>query len=164
MAGYSYHRGMSNNAVAAYDRAVMPLSQFTAADLRAAGWTGTLKLARHLARAGVWPPSEWHHSGGTWFNEVDFYDAEALVDAWDGLDADEQAQHIAACKAPKAEAAGRRVKGRYAEWGGSRRRPRLLGYVEFTGLMIGNWIALDDGGRKKAGGNHITWSLDEQSA
>ena len=162
MTGYSYENGMSNNAVDAYNRGVYPLSQITASDLRAAGWTGTRRLAVYLAKAGHWHRAEWHHSGGTWFNEVDFFDPAALVEVWEDVPVDERAQLTKAAReaaAPSAEA-GVRVRGTYTIWGGSRRRPRHLGEEPFTGELRGDWIHIDGGGRKKATGRHITWSRE----
>ena len=160
MTGYNYAQGMSNNAVAAYNRGSYPMSQITASDLKAAGWTGTVKLAKHLAKAGIWSAAEWHHSGGTWFNKVDFYDPADLVDAWADMDAAEQDAAKSAASAKAQPEAGQRVAGTYIIWGGSRRHPRRVGEQTFTGLLVGKWIALDGGGRKKADGNSITWQRE----
>ncbi|TCS62601.1 hypothetical protein [Varunaivibrio sulfuroxidans] len=158
MAGYSFIDGMSNNAVDAYNAGVKPLSKITITDLRAAGWAGTKKLAVALAKDGFWPSSEWHHSGGTWYNRVDFYDPALLVDAWSELDAAERTEKKAMVEKKPAQPEGRRVTGQYATFGGSRRRPRFLGHVDFTGTLVGDWIEIDGGGRKKAAGNNIIWS------
>ena len=157
MTGYSYEHGMSNNAVVAYIHGRFPISQITSGDLKAAGWAGTVKLARYLAKAGVWSASEWHHSGGNWYNEVDFYNPADLVDAWDDMDAADQDAAKAAASAKSVPEKGQRVSGSYTVWGGSRRHPRRVGERDFTGVLVGNWIALDGGGRKKASGNSITW-------
>jgi hypothetical protein len=157
MTGYNYAAGMSNNALAAYNRGCAPISQIAGADLKAAGWTGTVKLAKHLAKAGVWHTSEWHHSGGTYFNRVDFFDPADLVEAWADMDEDDRSAAKAAASAKAQPEAGQRVSGTYTIWGGSRRHPRRVGEREFTGVLGGNWIALDGGGRKKASGNSITW-------
>ena len=160
MTGYNYEHGMSNNAVAAYNRGSYPMSQITAADLKAAGWTGTMKLAKHLAKADIWRASEWHHSGGTWFNKVDFYDPADLVEAWADMDEGDRdaAKADASAKAQPVE--GQRVAGTYTIWGGSRRHPRRVGEQTFTGLLVGKWITLDGGGRKKADGNSINWQVE----
>ena len=85
MAGYSFQHGMSNNAVDAYRNGVKPLTQITLADLRNAGWTETRALAVRMAKLDIWKPAEWHHSGGTWNNEVDFYDPRHAVEALEWL-------------------------------------------------------------------------------
>ena len=157
MTGYDYGAGMSRNAVAAYRRGVVPLSRITAADLKAAGWLGTVKLARHLAKAGTWRAAEWHHSGGTWFNKVDFYDPADLVDAWDDMTAVDQDAAKAAASAKAVPEKGQRVAGSYTIWGGSRRHPVPIAERDFTGVLIGNWITLDGGGRKKSAGRNISW-------
>tara|TARA_R110000824_G_scaffold400812_1_gene609407 strand:+ start:174 stop:659 length:486 start_codon:yes stop_codon:yes gene_type:complete len=160
MTGYNYAQGMSHNAVAAYNRGSYPISQITAGDLKGAGWTGTVKLARYLAKADIWRASEWHHSGGTWFNKVDFYDPADLVDAWAEMDAADRDAARDAASAKAVPEAGQRVSGTYTIWGGSRRHPRRMGEREFTGVLAGNWITLDDGGRKKSDGNSITWQRE----
>ena len=73
MAGYNYYEGMSNNALDAYEDGKKPLSRITALDLKLAGWQGTKADAMRLAKSKFWKPCEWHHSGGTWYNEVYFY-------------------------------------------------------------------------------------------
>jgi hypothetical protein len=161
MTGYNYDHGMSNGAVAAYNRGAAPISQITSGDLKAAGWSGTVKLAKHLAKAGTWRTSEWHHSGGTWFNRVDFFDPADLVDAWADMETAEQDAARDAASAKVQPKAGQRVSGTYTIWGGSRRRPRRVGEREFSGLMAGNWITLDSGGRKRADGNSITWQMED---
>ena len=177
MAGYNHAAGMSNNAVSAYENGIKPLSRITLQDLRDAGWTGTAKLAKYLAKKGFWESHEYHHTGGTWYNSTDFYNPENLVEQWNELKESERAAFETACKnagklTPSAnmtefekhqawlaerEKAPKKVKGSYPEFGGSRRRPRVIGHIEFTGELIGDWIHLDDGGKKKASGNHIKW-------
>ncbi len=157
MTGYNYHLGMSNNAVAAYDSGMAPLSKITLADLREAGWTGTKSDALRLAKSGKWLPAEWHHSGGTWYNKVDFYCPATLVEKWDEMDENERAAALA--NPVSGAVVEQRVKGSFALWGGSRRRPRLIGRQEFTGVLRDGWIHLDGGGRKKATGNHIEYEV-----
>jgi len=157
MVGYSFENGMSNNAVAAYENGIKPLSKITILDLRAAGWEGTKKLAQALAKDGTWPRAEWHHSGGTYYNRVDFYDPTQLMDAWGEMTHKDREYKLQQISEKQAPSEGQKVTGKYAEFGGSRRRPRFLGHTEFTGLLVGAWIHLDDGGRKKATGNHIEW-------
>ena len=156
-AGYNFDAGMSNNAVAAYNRGLYPISQITLTDIKAAGWAGTLKLAKHLIKAGIWRASEWHHSAAPWYNRVEFYDPADLVEAWADMGPAEQSEAKAAASAKAPPEEGQRVEGTYTIWGGSRRRPRRVGEQKFTGLLVGKWIALDGGGRKKAAGNSISW-------
>ena len=156
MAGYSYEHGMSNGALDAYENGNKPLSKITAQDLKWAGWKGTKSDAVRLAKSGFWQPCEWHHSGGTWYNRVDFYDPVDLVDAWENAD---NAECLNALKKEEAAPEEKRVRGEYTIWGGTRRRPRVVGYEAFTGTLKKNWIHLDGGGKKKAGGNHIEWEV-----
>ncbi len=157
MAGYNHFAGMSNNAVAAYDAGLKPLSKITKADLVEVGLHIPLAFARWLAKQGEWRPDEWHHSGGTWYNRVDFYDPAELARDIEGgfLDLDAlRKQYESDKKKKKKDDDGVRVEGTYTVWGGTRRRPRKVG---FTGVKLGNWIYLDGGGKKKADGNHIQW-------
>lgn len=157
MAGYSHQAGMSNNAVAAYSVGIKPITRITRRDLDAHELDIPLAFARWLAKHGHWPPSEWHHSGGTWYNRVNFYDPADLAELVAQGDIDVEALRLA-WKAPSVKVQGQRVKGTYASFGGSRRRPRFLGDVPFTGTLIGDWIHIDAGGRKRATGNHITYT------
>jgi hypothetical protein len=157
MAGYSYEDGMSNNAVQAYRNGIKPLSKFNIADMRSAGWPHAMKLAKTLAKDGVWKSFEYHHSGGTWYNKVRFFDPTDLIAAWAELSQSKQSEYLN--HKPQAKP-GVRVTGSYTLWGGNRRHPRNLGQENFSGLLENGWIKLDDGGRKKADGNHITFELE----
>lgn len=160
MAGYNYSAGMSNNAVAAYGAGVKPISQITRDDLDDVGLKNVqIGLARWLARTKQWVPCEWHHSGGTWYNRVDFYDPADLAFAVQNGGIDLSAARAAwRAAAQNKNLEGQRVEGRYSVFGGSRRRPEYLGDEEFTGLLVGSWIHLDGGGKKKATGGHIKWT------
>ena len=155
--GYDHDAGMSVNALRAYDDGRKPLSKITADDLKFAGWTETKKLAIALAKDGFWRTSEWHHSGGTWYNKVDFYDPAELVQAWEAADDTKREKLRNLVKVQKSDDDAVRVKGSFPVWGGSRRRPRIVDYRSFEGTKRGNWIFLDTGGKKKANGNHITF-------
>jgi hypothetical protein len=160
MAGYNYTEGMSHNAVDAYNEGKKPLSKITLEDLKEAGWKGTKKQALDLAKNGHWKPSEWHHSGGTWYNKVSFYDPQDLLDIDSSLSVDEPVNEK--IWHPKIrrwlENKEHKVIGSFPIFGGSRSRPKYLGEEEFQGILKGNWIFFD-GGKKKADGNNIKWEL-----
>ena len=160
MSGYNHAQGMSNRAVTAYAEGKKPLSKFTLEDLRNAGWQRSKKEAIALAKSGQWRPSEWHHSGGTWYNSVDFFDPRDLLEV-QPLQGEQQGTTKTYYAKIHAwlEDCDHRVTGSYSIFGGSRRRPTHLGTEKFTGTLRGNWIHLDDGGKKKADGNHISWEL-----
>jgi|TARA_R110000737_G_C14579667_1_gene485439 hypothetical protein len=161
MAGYNYTEGMSNNALDAYNEGKKPLSKITIKDLKESGWKGTKKQALDLAKNGHWKPSEWHHSGGTWYNQVSFYDLQDLLDIDSSLSVKESVnEKIWYSKINRwLENKNHTVKGSFPIFGGSRSRPKFLGEQEFKGILKGNWIFLDDGGKKKADGNNIKWEL-----
>tara|TARA_R100001443_G_scaffold109264_1_gene120466 strand:- start:151 stop:642 length:492 start_codon:yes stop_codon:yes gene_type:complete len=155
MSGYDYAAGMSNNAVDAYVSGLKPLSRITSNDLRIAGWKGTKKLAQSLAQSGAWPPAEWHHTS-SFYNEVNFYDPGRLVEIWSEMSPAERDEAETRAK-PATVEQGRQVFGSYIVWGGTRRRPHKLGDHHFKGILIGDWIYLENGKRKKASGNSISW-------
>jgi len=158
--GYDYEAGMSHNAVMAYERGVKPLSKITADNLKAVGWTETKALAMRLAKDhNVWRSHEWHHSGGDWYNRVDFYDPSDLVEAW--TDLTETQRQTLRTPEPAQVVEIISVSGSYVIWGGSRRHPRKVGREIFTGTLKGDWIYLDGGGRKKASGKHISWRRED---
>jgi len=163
--GYDHDAGMSNRAVAAYSAGRQPLSRWTAVELRRGGWKHTLKLAQHLAKTGLWRSAEWHHSGGTYFNRIAFYDVNQLVDRWSALAASEQQKRIAECSTPSASAAGVKVEGTYTvfetRWRGRRPRQVEVGEQEFTGVKRGAWIYCDGDGdiKKKASGKHLRYRI-----
>lgn len=156
MAGYNYYEGMSNNALDAYENGNKPLSKITAQDLKWAGWKGTKSDALRLAKSDFWKPCEWHHSGGTWYNRVDFYDPADLVECWEAAT---NAERLNTLKKEEPKAEGKQVRGEYTIWGGTRRRPKRLGSKPFVGTLRNNWIFLTDGSKKKANGNHIKWEV-----
>ena len=161
MAGYNYTEGMSNNALDAYHEGKKPLSKITIKDLKEAGWKGTKKQALELAKNGHWKAAEWHHSGGTWYNQVSFYDPQDLQTIDSSISVDEPVnEKIWYPKISRwLEDKDYNVKGSFPIFGGSRSRPKYLGEEEFQGILKGNWIFLDDGGKKKADGNNIKWEL-----
>lgn len=159
MAGYNYGLGMSNNAVEAYDAGRKPLSRLTLTDLRVAGWKETKKLAIALADSGLWRSAEWHHSGGSFYNEIEFFDPDDLVDFWDSCDDRRKSElQDTTIKSKWEICSGVRVRGTFTLWGGSRRSPRRIGAESFEGVLRGGWVHLDAGGKKSATGNHITFS------
>jgi len=164
MVGYNFYEGMSNNAVHAYNTGKKPLSQITVRDLRLAGWQETKKLALALAKKNIWKACEWHHSGGTWYNRVNFYNPAELVDSWNRLDSKQKEEQRQSCSKKGKTQEAHRVEGSYTVWGGTRRRPRRIAEREFTGEKIGNWIYLDGGGKKKSDGNHIEWRFVQRDS
>ena len=160
MAGYNFFLGMSNNAVAAYADGVKPLSQITRSDLQDAGLAITLRFARWLANRGHWRSYEWHHSGGTYFNRVKFFDPQHLAELVEDGDLDLAAlreQFDAEGREDSPPDEGIKVSGSFAVWERRYGRNVLARRETFQGTKIGDWIHLDGGGKKKASGKHISW-------
>ena len=156
--GYDWDYGMSNNAVWAYEDGRRPLSRFTAQNLKNAGWKETKRLALALATSGFWSTTEWHHTGGDYFNKVAFYDPAALVDRWAALTDDERQEKREQNKpAPKTPVEEIQVKGSYAVWYKSRGRRRISHRETFQGVKRGDWIHISTGGKKNAYGRNIRW-------
>ena len=164
MSGYDHDLGMSNNAVDAYCDGRKPISQIKSDDLQDVGWTETRALALYLAKVGFWHSSEWHHSGGTGYNEVKFYDPNDLVEDWNELSPTQQKEWRDKAKKRDEVKEEVRVVGKYAEWGGSRNHPKIVGYVEFEGTLRGNWITTDKGTRKKANGKWVQYKTLKEDA
>ncbi len=164
MAGYNHYFGMSNNAVTAYSQGVKPLSKFKAKDLQKAGLSISLAFAKWLALVDEWRSCEWHHSGGTWYNEVEFYSLEDLAHDIEHGYIDIQAleeKYKAELKAKKV-VEEHRVSGSFPVWGGTRNHRKVVDTKHFTGTLRNGWIHLDGGGKKAALGNHIKWDFIDQ--
>ena len=102
----------------------------TIAKLRQAGWYEGRALANYLIESG-WP----------------FPD---LVKRWEETSEERRAILREGAKIEK------RVAGEYVSFGGTRTRP-IPFKVEFTGTLVGGWIHLDGGGKKRADGGYITF-------
>jgi hypothetical protein len=159
MTGYDYEMGMSNGALDAYEEGRKPISKLTKQDFMEVGLNVSAAFAKWLAKKRHWRTSEWHHSGGDYFNKVYFYDPQQLADLVAGnvLDLEVLEAEYKASKNKKAEEVP--VFGVYDVFGGSRQHPKIVDRVEFTGKKIGDWIYLDNGSKKKASGNYITWNI-----
>ena len=169
---YDWQCGMSVRATEAYDAGEKPLSKITKVDLARAGLPDMgLAFAKFLASESsedlfdfqdqpIWDNSSWHHTS-SYYSETKFYRAEDLAIVWNDLEPEEQGKLIEEYerqRQSKSDAASRRVKGTYAQWGGTRSHPVKFEDKAFTGVLRGRSIYLDGGGRKLAGGNHISWS------
>lgn len=84
--------------------------------------------------------SSWHHTS-SYFNETNHYDlnviAEKILEIKDTLDEEYKAYQ----ESQKKE--GTDIKYgviKVQVWGGSRKRPKLEGYEEVAGIVIGDWL------------------------
>lgn len=155
--GYLDDYSMSVNAAWAYQDGEKPLSKITLSDLRSAGWKGTRKLALEYAAAGIWTPSSWHHCS-KFYNKVDFYDPRELVDLLDDpIFDDGEIDRRLELYRQKTAPTDRRVRGKYKLFHKSGRR-WTVEEIDFAGILRGNWIYLDAGGKKKADGTNIFWA------
>ena len=79
MAGYNWHAGKSNNAVAAEAEGLVVKSKLTAYWLKAHGIEETVGFIKFLIQAGKICPTERHHTS-KFFNRTDYYSAEEVVE------------------------------------------------------------------------------------
>ena len=157
MAGYDYWNGMSNNAVDAYSNGIVPHSKLRASHVSHLGIT--LKKAKDLIKDGRWYSSEYHHSS-KFYNEVDFYDVDVLRELL------EDEPEILTENNPKPQSSLDEIPvyGSFTIFSGSGKHIRKAGEQDFTGILKGDWIHLDGGGRKKASGNHINYHYNYKAA
>jgi len=154
MSGYDHSMGMSNNAVSAYDDGRTTISNLTASMLKRAKINFTVRLAKWLAKNNKWTTTEYHHTG-KFFNSSDFYDLDDLEILLNEADPKELAEWIEASKKKQAKAlVVVRVSGEYT-WFTD--KGRFGGVEEFAGELRGNWIHLDEGGKKNKNGNWIKY-------
>ena len=160
MAGYNYKKGMSNNAVFAYDEGKMALSHVTRKVLDSFDISIPVWFAKKLLQRKV-GPCEWHHCGGkSFYNEIDFYDLSDLKNYLESNPDDsilELKEKWKESKKQKNQKSIRPVYGYWQVWKGKRRK-ELSGHTTFYGIKSGNWITLPDGKRKKANGNGLWWA------
>lgn len=79
MAGYNWHAGKSNNAVAAEAEGLVVKSKLTATWLKAHGIEEKVGFIKFLIQAGKICPTEWHHTS-KFFNRTDYYSAEEIIE------------------------------------------------------------------------------------
>ena len=159
MAGYDYHRGMSNNAVDEYCRGNFPKSKISVSALQKAGWTLSKKIALSLIESGFWKHCSWHHTS-SFYGKTNFYNCDDLIIKWNNLNKKEQNGEI---KLATKDKSGKEqlipVEGEYTVFGGTRRRPTVIGVQKFTGKKLGNWIYLPDGTKKSANGKWLEYTV-----
>jgi len=85
MAGYNWHAGKSNNAVAAEEEGLVVKSKITATWLQAHGITEKAGFIKFLIQAGKIYPTEWHHTS-KFFNRTDYYSAEDIIDVLESME------------------------------------------------------------------------------
>lgn len=159
-AGYNWDAGMSNNAVNAYGQGLKPLSKITNSDLKENNIELTLDQFKQAAKLQLIFPAEWHHTGKG-FNQTNFYNLPEISEYLKQHPID-----VSKLNETLQENQNEvRVRGEYAEWGGSLRKPKFMGWKAFIGTKKGNWIFLDNGGKKKADSKWIKFEpLQEKEA
>ena len=147
MAGY-YGYSMSNNAVAAYDDGLKPISKWTKSDFLSFSFSlpedkrQVIKAARIKELKRLLKYREWHHTSSM-YNETDFYgiDEEAIEE----MTADELASFLAPTEEKKA--AEFKAVCTFLEWSGTRKHPKATEMTE-EGIIRGNWFYRKNGSKK----------------
>lgn len=149
MAGYHGH-GMSNNAIDAYARGLVPASKIKGIPVDL--------IDRFCG------PDEWHHSS-KFYNVVNFYDAKAVVETFTNDPA--AASALAARKAEKAAKIATYHDASSVEWTEfnkagrghwSARERKFEGLVRVRGTMI-DMLDTDGVITKKTTGRHLLYRL-----
>ena len=173
MSGYDIARGMSNNAVAAYESGLVPLSRINKKLLDACEIKESVKFVQWLGQNRYWEAEEWHHSGKNFYNEINFYNLPRLAEmlkkgeliSSDG-ETTYNLSNVQAIYKSELEYTKEKqktevsflVEGKYVVYKDSGKKSSIAYYQEFSGKKIGNWIYLDNGHKKKAYSNSIKWS------
>lgn len=107
--------------------------------------------------------SSWHHTS-SYFNKTNHYDlniiADKILEIKDTLDEECKAYQESQKKDDGIKYGVIKVQ----VWGGSRKRPKLEGYTEVAGIIVGDWLFYKDnhsiGGssnRYKTTANKVEW-------
>jgi hypothetical protein len=153
MSGYVKSGTMSKNAAKALKNGFYPLYKITNKDLKEKGWKHTLSFARWLAEKGIWHDEEWHHTGRK-FKKTRFYSIDTLINVWKNKPEEKQKELQQKYKTLKHIIKGGIPVSGYYEEPVSRRK------IEFSGILKGATIYLDDGKKRKANGNDF-WYKEE---
>ncbi len=86
MAGY-FGYSMSNNAMDAYNRGLLPLSKIRFSDIKEAGLDISLKFFKWLCKENYITATEWHHTSKH-YNITYFYDLQDCKEQLDDLQSD----------------------------------------------------------------------------
>ena len=168
--GYNDEANRSNRACAARRRGLLTKSEITRDALDHHEGLGVnfdypVAFARWLIAKEIWQPKEWHHTGyrRRGVQQTDYFDLRDL----EAIDKASLKALLPQWKAEKnGRPAGQRVSGSYPVFrrdyrrGAGRNDYRVDHHVEFQGELVGDWIHLDGGGKKKASSKYIEWQID----
>lgn len=148
MAGYSWKRGMSNNAVAAYQEGMMPLSKWNKTkilerilfiinnnpDIEFKVSLDKLKRKRKDELFNLLIPIEWHHTSSH-FNKTEFYDIN--IEYLKNLDNDASELNI---KYTKEVEKPYPVIIKVMNWGGTKKHPTRLKDSTHCGILYKSFV------------------------
>lgn len=124
---------------------------------------------KYIAKERV-SAASWHHTS-SYFNKTDHYDlsavAEKILDIKDTLDADYKEYRDSKKKEVSSVKYG---VIKVQVWGGSRKRPKLEGYEEVAGIVVGEWLFYKNNhsvngsvGKFKITANKVEWLKEYDS-
>lgn len=160
--GYNDALNRSNRAGDAFARGLAPKSKIGRRHLDEVGFNHPLAFAKWLIERSVWAAAEWHHTGfrRRGVQETNFYDPADLKDIPRA-----RLQELQAEWKRGAAPAGQKVKGKFPVFcrdyrrGAGRNDYRIDHWQEFKGELIGDWIQIAGGGKKKASGKYIEFEV-----
>lgn len=159
MAGYRHDYSMSNNAYAAYQDNIRPYSRWGKRDILDALPAGVVeeyglqKYPLWFLKEALLQQESWHHTGKM-YNRTNFWEAvapECSVGEFKRLYENAAVAHEKRLQ-EKNESSSRKVKVTYLEWVSRNSRPTEI--TEY-GVVKGNFVYLQSGGRKRIDGNYI---------
>lgn len=142
MAGYNWKEGKSNNYVTAENNGLLKASEATKYLKKHYGIVISVKQLQSACRY-----DEWHHAS-KFFNKVYFYSESTL----DAFGAKYQGENFKQANEPE-----ERVVAIFEEWESyQKNRFGKQGWrkieVEYSGVKKGDWLHLDEGGKKNLRG------------
>jgi hypothetical protein len=141
---------------------------FTSEDMKFLSKTSAAKW-KYVASERM-SASSWHHTS-SYFNKTYHYSlysvAEKILEIKDTLDADYKKYHDSKKKEVSDVKYG---VIKVQVWGGSRKRPRLEGYEEVAGIIVGDWLFYRNNhfvngsiGKYKITANKVEWLKEYDS-
>ena len=166
MTGY-HNYSMSNNAINAYNEDKKPLSKFKKSDFLSYDLTLPVSFYKWMTTIDLWTACEWHHSSKH-YNKTYFYSIDDLVETIeeekesDDKFLEKKLTEWKEEKRKKKEEEEKEPEYKvicyYVTWGGSRRYPKKYEHEE-KGVLIGDWIYLDGGGKKNKWSNNTDYKI-----
>lgn len=174
MAGYNYNKGMSNNAVYAYEVGRKPKSRWTKTDIvneirqiqsTDGGLNFDLNILNQVCKDTVkqlfLARTEWHHTG-SFYNETDFYEVsiDSSINNKKIIDTDTSIK-----KSYGEVKVKKNARASWMVWDNNRKHPHIIETVVKDGYIEGDWFYYLDGNvtrKKSIYGKNITINYSDE--